>query len=93
MKLKRWLALGLCALLAGCASTPWDVSTLRGLEQVAVTAKANADLWRAARPMLGAARPADAEQAERYLNAHGSALDSQARALDNVAKAMRERLK
>ncbi len=93
MKTTRMILLGLFGALSGCASTPWDASTLRGLEQVAVTAKANADLWRAARPALGPARPADAEQAERYLNAHGSALDSQSRALDNVVQAMRERLK
>jgi len=90
--LRSWIGIALLVLgVAGCRAT-WDEVTVRGAEQMAVTAKAQAQLWAQARPLVQPVPGTGAESVRTYLDAHGAALKLQAEASANHAKALRVRV-
>lgn len=93
---KPWnrLLIGVALLVpgvAGCRAT-WDEATVRGAEQMAVTARAQAQLWQQARPLVQPVPGTGAEQVRVYLDAHGAALSAQAESSANLARALRMRV-
>jgi hypothetical protein len=85
------LLLGLLPAVCGCRNV-WDESLVRGAEQAAVTARAQATGWEQARSLLAPAKSADADAVRKYLDAHGRALADSAEAQANLAKALRVRV-